>query len=113
MSNISRIKYSLSKGHVFRVKRSKKPKLKKPKKERKRKCDCCRRRVWPELLVVHHKGQSEGQKIVQPKNYNTEGICVVDFDKLYSDKRKRPLQDRRRNILILCKECYERFTSKE
>lgn len=85
----------------------KKKSEKKKQKYKKRVCEKCRRRFDHDRLVVHHKKNIKVKKI--PK-YKTEGMSVMKFNKLYLDKRKRPVYDKRKNMMVICKECYDELT---
>ena len=90
----------------IRMKRNiRKPKKKKPAKLVRRKCDSCSKKFWPEEMVVKHGPL----KYVYGTGVDTEGMPVVEFERLYSDKRKRPFQDRRCNVLIVCRPCYDQL----
>ena len=101
--------YSTKKKIIIRKKVVKKKPSKKVIKRRKRLCDKCKRRFDPDELVIHHK---KNKKYTIPKK-ETEGMCVIDFNKYYSDKRKRPAHDRRDNIMIVCLDCYEKISDKK
>ena len=91
----------------IRMKRNiRKPKKQKPKKLVRRKCDSCSKKFWPKEMVVKHV------KYVYGMGVDTEGMPVAEFERLYSDKRKRPFQDRRRNVLIVCRPCFEELKKK-
>ena len=85
----------------------KKKSTKKKQKYRKRKCDKCKKRFDHEFLVIHHK-----TNIRKIPNHVTEGMVVTRFDKLYADKRKRPVHDKRDNIMILCRNCYKEMAKR-
>jgi len=90
----------------IRMKRDiRKPKKKKPAKLVRRKCDSCGKKFWPEEMLVKHRPM----KYTYAPNVNTEGMPVVEFERLYSDKRKRPFQDRKCNVLIVCGACFEQL----
>jgi hypothetical protein len=93
----------------IRMKRNiRKPKKKKPAKLVRRKCDSCSKKFWPEEMVVKHKPM----KYVYGTGVDTEGMPVAEFERLYIDKRKRPFQDRRCNIMIVCGPCFEELKKK-
>jgi hypothetical protein len=59
-------------------------------------------------MVVKHKPL----KYVHGTGVDTEGMPVAEFERLYSDKRKRPFQDRRCNMLIVCGPCFDELKKK-
>ena len=93
----------------IRMKRDiRKPKKKKPAKLVRRKCDSCSKKFWPEEMVVKHRPV----KYIYETNVDTEGMPVAEFERLYSDKRKRPFHDRRCNVLLVCRPCFEELKKK-
>jgi len=101
--------YSTKKDIVIRKRIVKKKPSKRVVKQRKMLCERCKKRFDPDMILVHHK-EHKRRSIPTKK---TEGICVVDFDKYYSDHRKRPAHDRRDNLMMLCVGCYKKVSGKE
>ncbi|MFH1622936.1 MAG: hypothetical protein ABIA12_00220 [Candidatus Aenigmatarchaeota archaeon] len=79
-----------------------KPKKKKPVKFVRRKCDSCGKKFWPEEMFVKHRPI----KYMYAPNVGTEGMPAVEFERLYSDRHKRPFHDRKCNVLIVCGPCF-------
>lgn len=98
---------TLNKRRVVRVSFPKKAKKPKKAKYRKKMCDRCKRRFDHDELRIFSKLGQRGRG-----GTKTHGMNVVQFDKFYEDKRKRPVHDRRENILRLCNGCFEEESRK-
>ncbi len=99
----SRIKHTARKKYAVKKRWKKKSSKKKKRRRKKRLCEKCKRRFDRDILVIHHK---ENLMRSIPKK-DTEGMALKKFNKYYSDGRKRPLHDRRRNVMVVCKDCYD------
>ncbi len=100
--------YSTKRVIIIRKRIVKKKPSKRVIKQGKKMCEQCKKRFDPDCIIVHH---IKIKRRTMPKK-ETEGMHIVGFEKYYGDRRKRPLHDRRDNIILLCPSCYKDASKK-